>query len=997
MCQREFYSNEEICKRILALTSYLFRPHLNQVNGGQKHLFCYLLKSMMQKEGLPYVINFCQEYQSYLPQTVQEFGLSWEACFSSHLGYNPLGYATHYLETNGALSALIHDNQDPMMNIVGKCHQSSLYRFSLLAVLFANFYLSRFSRPLNEHKNKAAEWILEKCKSLPVPYQETVCRLVGKKDFEYFLTEDGDFNTFSPSSQQTFQGALYSALAIHIQAVIVSKTDCNSNLESAFAKSLLAPETLQTLDTLISSQIESPSRRSNRPVFDHWYCQCGNMVLMITGSKTEKITNCPNCARPIGDQMASDNATSVSNQTGNTEISVKDIQSSTVSFHVIHLLLQSCFAAGLSSKLCSKGDLAAKFSCAVEEVDGNILERMRKHVGVLGDLLAVETHGVFEFLHLFISRLHHHFAPSGRCRPIDQLFDEIHDLTARRHGLIKEFKKQCFSVGRQDEQTVSTTEQQQLLEIYNTDMCLDYSAAYFRLTSKPTLANLRSEFETRKLSKHYPFLEVFLITEDRLKLIKHIPVILNWHRMITMKLEQRIARDEASQRRTSTFVEETDIPEFEKENLRTAYKTLRATCKFLRDDPLATAVDPCFKKLPNLDKQSSNLGESVIDSETSPFYVALRALVNIQNTFLDDCMHAAVAGNSMVLSYMRRGSNVGMAKYINLEDCMKKHVIEYDWSDEIFSHSQQCNISYGMGRDMQYDYRVIEAELANKLVMGKPYLKAKGGIHFFRFAKELFHGSSFILEEVKSLIPQERFLPSDIINSVKRDHERSLNKTSDLLNELEVLLCFIKRTGGQSDMSLLEYATQWLSTSMNPFPEHLLPEPRDSVKLCHIVPLYELLEDLQSDDAVDCLPDNYRGELSAEMTRTLTECMESGAVLPDHFRVCLRRFIFRFLSSDVMVLQPTDSLVESLENPTLWPAGVMVDGRIQGPSAEPKPLTDVLPCQLSLCHTHAVYKRVLNVIEEREKSRQRNQVFRGGASGPRGPPRPKRQMQIRKT
>jgi hypothetical protein len=48
-------------------------------------------------------------------------------------------------------------------------------------------------------------------------------------------------------------------------------------------------------------------------------------------------------------------------------------------------------------------------------------------------------------------------------------------------------------------------------------------------------------------------------------------------------------------------------------------------------------------------------------------------------------------------------------------------VVVYEWNDEILKYSQ-LNLEYGRGKEVIYNYYMIELELAQRIVSGKSFI-----------------------------------------------------------------------------------------------------------------------------------------------------------------------------------------------------------------------------------------------------------------------------------
>jgi len=283
-------------------------------------------------------------------------------------------------------------------------------------------------------------------------------------------------------------------------------------------------------------------------------------------------------------------------------------------------------------------------------------------------------------------------------------------------------------------------------------------------------------------------------------------------------------------------------------------------------------------------------------------------------------------------------------------ECKKKDIITFQWSDDLFQHAQN-NLEYGKGQEITYDFERIEMKLAKEIVFGKCYLT--GTLNKFIFANELFHSCGPLLTEMRSLLTQSPSLPDEVLKGVSALKERRIKDARDLLQHIEVLIFLIiqKLKSPNVDMTLEVFIEQ-LPMLPSPFPVTLLPEPKSSLKVKHIAALYEALEDVLADGAIEGLADKFREELPSYLKRTVSDMVEKDIeqLKPQNFLKALRRFVFRYLSSERCLTDESTTLQSYLKEPSLW-----------SPLQPPK--VNVIPQDITLNYIHSVLK----YLEEVEK------------------------------
>ena len=350
---------------------------------------------------------------------------------------------------------------------------------------------------------------------------------------------------------------------------------------------------------------------------------------------------------------------------------------------------------------------------------------------------------------------------------------------------------------------------------------------------------------------------------------------------------------------------------------------------------------------------------------------AMEILREIQNDFLQKMLSIASTGKCSALVFLEREEGKFSIPVVHLQEAREKEIIQYQWTDEILRHSQR-NTEYGHGREIFFDLEKIEKEMAVRFLAGKSYLSTREGLQEFHFAGELFHTCGDILDDLQELIPQQPL--TDVFrSSLSSQGEQSLKNVQDLLEHMEIVLCLLKRHRvGKPDDPLIEFTDNWLR-GPRPFPKDLLPQPHSAIQLTHVVALYEFLEDLLAESAAKRVHDMYRVPIPEEIANEMTKGTPASGTTESHrsvitaINVALKRFIYRYLSSEEMKPEPADSLKERMQERSLWPidAFKVWNPEVESPSVF---IGGVFPEKLAIKHTYQVlcfYQDRLKVSDEK--------------------------------
>jgi len=179
----------------------------------------------------------------------------------------------------------------------------------------------------------------------------------------------------------------------------------------------------------------------------------------------------------------------------------------------------------------------------------------------------------------------------------------------------------------------------------------------------------------------------------------------------------------------------------------------------------------------------------------------------------------------------------------------------------------------------------------------------------FPYHLELFSSSMHIIDDIKSLIPQEQ-IPSDkaffiigqqTISSYLSYLSSSKDNFSELLSSLEILLCFIKRTFiGDGELFLSDFINQWIQLSKlteNTRFDNILSY---DLQLKHIVSLYEIIEEQVADIIID---KKFKEPLTDVMKDDLDNAIDFDGgnkekIPADAFVIAMKRFIQRILQAE---------------------------------------------------------------------------------------------------
>lgn len=889
------------------------------------------------------------------------------------LSFDPFAWLTEKSTAKVALARLIQEkNQEPLRSVLTSLQQSADKKIELAAVLTKWFYLVRSVRNLGDSEEKAIGFINDEIGDLPLPYVSLLQRIIGKEDFQV--------PELCISSESTPANVHRAALILHLCIVLASNYTGTKSEYQAFLSYLVNPRRSKDTFILASANnlqysFQTYKNSSSFPTNTSFVsCSCG--TLLSLDNPGDSVT-CPECKTSFSLQVQHKE----DEELGKACSPVKGyillpplkemfycVRSLCPShFRIIHLLVHGALYGGLALGM-SHSESFSESVVSKSEVNSFAdvcFHHIVSDLSALCCLLNCNEEEVILLLHHVLEVTRPILTSAGLCISEDMRLSLEKRISDAIGPLVREFCVKRKTTIPYFGASLSVTERQ-IEECDNPQFAGTNERNFhiprlFRSTSSKSLNSLRAYYMhiEREQKAPHPLLGLFFDFHDHLHLVAHLSNLLVWTRMLETQLNRRISRKEASRTSIGEIIRgehhSMKVTKEEKESLsnafekfKTAWETIRPTVKktIATDVPHMTEMSPISLCLVERKDQGKFL------------CTALDILREIQNDFIQNVLSVAATGKCAALSFLERGDGMAAVQTVHLQDAQDKEIIHYQWSNDILKHSQH-NTEYGQGKEILYDIGRIEKELAVSFLFGKSYLSTTGGLHEFMFAKELFHACKGILDELERIVPQQP-LPQDVQAGLRSLKERSLKGVQDLLEHMEIILCLLKKHQyGKPSEPLIEFTDRWLAES-RPFPTTLLPEPPRAILLMHVVSLYEFLEDLLADSATEGIHDMYREELPNDTRDQMSVVIVNNSTVgPDHIPLesiatAIRRFIFRYMSAEETRPEPGLSLLEHMEERSLWPMEITAERKALTNGQWSQAIKSVFPEDLTLGHIHAV-------------------------------------------
>ena len=956
--------------------------HPNPVSSRAVELQLYFVKELKKELYMCEVRDICQRS----PKLPALTNLDWHGEeLVGKLSFDPLRNYTENSQAQAAVATLLEKNDlKPLADTILAMSSCAEKRMEMAATLAKSFYLVRSTRSLKDSEDKAIDSFIGKFGNFEYPYVQLLQGITGRKDFKS--------KKLCISSESSPADVHRATLILHLCIVLASHFSGVEQKKLAFMSYLTSPLASSNTYVLASGEgCQQPYEVHRNYSFDEtsfFLCSCRTFFVAASDYEDDDDeTKCPNCRSLCkAEKVLSKNTAAV----------VKAIQPSKVpvcltcpqdflihvrqmdprEFRVLHLFVHAALYGGFAMELFDENSLTQILGNAATDSDPCevCFQQIDDDLRALCLLLDAKEEYVIGFLHCALLKSISILTSGSLCQTEGERLAWENTFAETVRPLLREFYPRKLLASLQDFMSKSTVAVQRRIEeiddpqFSNTAERNLHLPRLLRVTLPKTFSSLKAYYMSadHNTKNHHPLLGLFLDFNDSLPNVASLHNLLSWSGIVDSLLSGRLSRHEATTNIVDIIRKESKSSE-ERKRLSEIFEKFSMAWERMR--PFVR--DRLKQDVPYLN-ESSPISFCLIEKRGQGAFLcaAMEILVEIQNDFLQKMLSIASTGKCSALVFLEREEGKFSIPVVHLQEAREKEIIQYQWTDEILRHSQR-NTEYGHGREIFFDLEKIEKEMAVRFLVGKSYLSTLEGLQEFIFAQELFHTCRGILDDLQELIPQQP-LTEVFRSSLSRQCE-SLKNVQDLLEHMEIVLCLLKRHRvGKPEDPLTEFTDKWLR-GPRPFPKDLLPQPHSAIQLTHVVALYEFLEDMLAESAAKRVHDMYRVPIPEEIGNEMTKGTPASGTTESHrsvitaINVALKRFIYRYLSSEEMKPEPADSLKEPMQERSLWPIDAF---KLWNPKVESlaKFISAVFPEKLAIKHTYQVlcfYQDRLKVSDEK--------------------------------
>ncbi|CAG8518032.1 9622_t:CDS:10, partial [Cetraspora pellucida] len=960
----------------------------------------YFLRDLRQR-GLSFddVKRFCKGRSNELSWCNH---FSWETNDSSRLPFNPYWHLSKNIEAESAYTRLYQSSDNSQMQRFIRTiqHDNVELRLVLLGIFMTKFHVMRASREFNQIEQRAADFMIKEVDKiyLPIAYKQMIEEIMNN-----------NHNLYSIDTNITSGELVMKSVLVHIVGLHAS---ISQNI-SPLAAYLQGAQTCQS-HYIIACQSDYETVLFNAVAQGgvvRYKCDCGFKYVIGDCGRAWVKAKCPECGNDIGGskhmlaggnvQLDKEKSTGfkTQDQTGYIEEEPNNQANFSIrsmipaSYRILHLFVHTLIAASATKA-------STTLFIPTEKKYSDIIQYCMEHIrcdwNILKQVLNVSDENLALLIHSILSTMAKEQFPQQKAvlkTSVERedweigfsaayILPKIQSVTKTAVDFKSELNKameiaNVAKNGLEDD----IAQELEMSPQYNKD----YLPRLWRFTGKVSFDGFNAYYlkNISQNSKDFPFLNIYFKHEKNLSHLNHFYPIIKFVKMLHSKLAHKLTRDKAI---NYTFYE------FIKHESKNTFISLQTAFTEFEKSWNAVAGNvrryQCHDFVPHKLTKDDSVVFGLVEAKDSGIYLCaiIEYLVNIQNQFLEDVisipdeicsslkfLQKAAPWATSIQDKTTTISNPYHIPSKQINSLQQSDIINYEWDNKLLRHSQH-NLGIKHGEEVIYDLQKIEQELAQLLVSEKVFIEGNSEdqlyMEQFPYHMELLHGGSRILNEIKGLITQEP-IPTDKISLIGDTNQL---RNQELLQSLEILLCFIKRISTKSGETLIkDFIDQWIQLSnsieLNNFQKIITIE----LRLKHIVALYELIEDQVANIGISYINDQFKEPLDEMMKKEICDSLfiDQQQVVTDNpkqqtqipaeaFVIALKRYMQRFLCVNTNIKANTKLYFYLCDmSLNLWPDEI-----------KETLVEDMFPQSLLVKNTYDAYNFVREQIQDAAQTQQ---------------------------
>ncbi|WAR10217.1 R213A-like protein [Mya arenaria] len=479
------------------------------------------------------------------------------------------------------------------------------------------------------------------------------------------------------------------------------------------------------------------------------------------------------------------------------------------------------------------------------------------------------------------------------------------------------------------------------------------------------------------------FLTRVLQQVEILNLPRHIINIIQWHYSSVINISYTLKRSECLKMTVLEYQESLKDKRC-MDTSKKIFKEFKASWYDLSKIFESSEVFPNIKPINNGSKMSECL---ILDSD-GEIYSVLRLLINIQNHFIVNAL--SLSEKCPSLQFLLRDKSVSCYRSVQTSELRKSHLLELkdDWDDVIKSESH-CDLSYGYGRQVKYDFHKIERRLAEDILFGKAFLNLND-LPEIVFIDELYRDFLDLINDVSKSVLQEP-LPKDLEEFYRERCNDDKTLAAELLNSLDMIMIFLKKTKCDEKKSLASFVNERKTIIGSALQSRYLPSSNDKLQVCHVISLHECLEDIRAARIIETLDYNYHEELETDIEDQIRNAINHQKA--DIVLKAIRRFIYRCVYMGDIGTDQT--LFQYLQQASFWPANIFKNKMLCFDGGEEE-IKKVVPMDIQVKHVVALVQILTEKAKKPGHQRLTNVIMQAKSKDLQAADKKKKKAQTRK-
>ncbi|CAG8725516.1 9151_t:CDS:2, partial [Racocetra persica] len=722
----------------------------------------YFLKNLRAR-GLS--MNELKQFYNLQKETLPWLSdLPWNKDNDSRLPFNPYSLLDEYEDADDSLSG---SQLNSLLMKLSSTSNSNL-RIAFVGVIVERFLSINAVRNLNENENEMItdlRLFLESINLSPA-YRQLTIRL---------LANDHPILGIHPKINN--KNLLIRLVIIHTLAV-------HASLPSNYSPLTMYLHKLQDVDNtyiLTCPSDEEAILMSALKGFTWYLCVCGFKYVVGECGGTMQSRRCPKCGTTIGGEhhKAAEGQTRLSPgdvqnvitnsdkrgyimESGSLDQSKSVREMTSSSYRILHLLMHALIAVSPYSQTFLKN---------ISDPIAHCMDHINKDWDVLKTTLNCNDEDLALIIHDILHSMSEDKQFSTPTLSTTQARMTWEGRFTTRYVNNRARNPAAASMDMRNKLQKAKDERKKKTTVFeaeiNETLVFDDSYSAKRLPKlwrhirNASLADFRVFYlNNENFCKHFPFISIYFKYEKLIPHLKHIYHLVKFSRILSMRLNYRIKRNDALNMTFRKFIAEHGELQH---SLKAAFDNFAESWNAMM--PLIERYQchdlPTNKPIMNLDCQ---IVFGLVEGKDAGLFLcaALEYLVDIQNRFLRDVMSIKLGTcHSLKFIENQKGSDANnpyLIKSVRLEDARQANLIDYEWNPKLLKYSQ-CLLDVGKGKEIIYDLYKIEEELVKDLVFNKTYLEPSepGGLILepFYYCMEMFQCSTTILYDIKQKIKQE--------------------------------------------------------------------------------------------------------------------------------------------------------------------------------------------------------------------------------------------------